>query len=180
MNASEFSYNLLKDVSYGFVWDHTKIVVEMAKQLSKKIDENIDQEALEIGCWLHDIGRAKPDENHNDAGIKLANHLIANLNEPQKKIVIDIIKNHGRKGNPETPEGLIAKSADKMSAFTENAIMWKMLKWSREYETVEEIITHGIENLEKKYNLIIHSQGKEIIQEQYEHYKKFLTSFGKK
>jgi putative nucleotidyltransferase with HDIG domain len=92
-----------------FLIGHTKAVVETALILSE--EKNVDKNALEIACWLHDIGQVIERKDHAQHSLEILEREGFNLNP----IIADCILNHGNKGNPLTDEGKIIKIADKVS-----------------------------------------------------------------
>lgn len=95
---------------------HTLRCVELVKKYGKKaIDdgESLNLEALEIGAYLHDIGRIFDDDTHPQKSAQFIEKEFSDY--PYKEILIDCALNHGRNGNPQTKEGAIMQFVDKPS-----------------------------------------------------------------
>jgi uncharacterized protein len=102
--------------------DHIMRVYNLAQLIAK--DKNIDQEVLKASVLLHDIARAREDNDptgntcHAVQGSIMAESILEELNFPEKKIkhIQDCIISHRSKteNKPQTIEAKILFDADKL------------------------------------------------------------------
>lgn len=112
--------NMGNDGSHDF--SHVERVYNLAMKISK--GEKIDLDIVKAATLLHDIARGKEDigeiECHAEAGAKLAEEILSEMNFPKDKIhaVLHCIKVHRYSKNlkAETKEAEILQDADRLDA----------------------------------------------------------------
>jgi len=110
-------------VSGSHAWDHTQRVYNLCMHIGHV--EGADIEILEIGAYLHDVGRPYQDESrgaicHAEKGAEMASALLQKypISEKQKINIIHCIRSHRFRGNcrPDTLEAKTLFDADKLDA----------------------------------------------------------------
>lgn len=149
---------------------HVLAVVKYAKLLANKL--NADEELVELGALLHDIGRIKFGErNHEITGASEAEKILKGLNYPQK--VIDEIKHcvqshRGSKNNP--PKTITAKIVTNADAMAHFNLFPALIPFAldREYGNHEKVLGWIREKLERDWNKkLTIPEGREMIKEKY-------------
>ncbi|VVB80717.1 HD domain protein [uncultured archaeon] len=156
-NAKEFALGNFKQMSAEYQeWNllHSESIIEILRILVKNKETNLTK--LFSLAWVHDIGKAKSEENHAviSLGI-LKNHF--NLD----KIDEDCILNHGSSMDPQTEEGKIFRYADGLSLFTDKVILFKIHAEKLEGKNLQEIFG-GVKKAYEKYK-VKYSKNEEII-----------------
>ncbi len=139
--------------------DHVMRVLNLTKNLAK--GKNIDLEVLQAATLLHDIARAKEDQDHTGAtdhavlGAEMAEKILKKLNFSKKKIkhIQDCIISHRSrtKHKPKTLEAKILFDADKIDAVGAIGIMrvffWVAKNKAKIYShpNIEEYIKNNLE-----------------------------------
>jgi putative nucleotidyltransferase with HDIG domain len=96
------------DLSWSLL--HLQNVANCCKLLAEGKD--VDNDALTVSAWLHDLGRTQVDEGHAQVSVEIAEKEFGKLDP----IVKDCIAHHGSKNEtPTTEEGKIIQIADKLS-----------------------------------------------------------------
>lgn len=173
-HAKQFARQKLNDS----LWRHSCNVLEISLILAKKESVSIDEDALAVGCYLHDIGIPSDQKNHPIKGKEIAKDFFGKNPMPEQftKTVYDIILHHGSGEKPMTTEGLLACSADKISLFDGYNMMRLLFTLSKELETQEAVAQKLLAKIEKKYHAIPLQSGKELARNDYEHYKRLFSS----
>lgn len=134
-----------------------KMITEESIDLANKIKEgtNLNELALLLGIYLHDIGRVITDEEeHTIEGKKIA-EIFLNENgvkDPKiLEIVFDCILNHGSKAHPTSEEGKIVQFIDKAVLINPKIIKiyFELLLEKNDKNTAKET---ALTKLEKWYN----------------------------
>lgn len=74
-------------------------------------NKQLDEKALKIASWLHDIGRIEDSQDHPEKSLELAKRQFKKINET----IEDCIVNHLAKDKPKTKEGKLFQFADKIA-----------------------------------------------------------------
>jgi len=157
---------------------HINAVVKNAMLLASKLKADI--EVVEMGAYLHDIGRTEvrdrdflyyANNDHHIVGEKVAGEFLKNLGYDTdfiEKVCHCVLTHRGRKGpNPETIEAEIIANADAMAHFDTFLDIFNIfLKTNKTFEkAVEEIEAKMNRNWNKKLTL---PEAKKISKEKYE------------
>ncbi len=88
----------LEHPAWGF--SHFARVYELSLELTKKLQIDIDEDALYAAAYLHDIGALEPyrkeGEEHTEISIEFCDEILKSVDFPSEKIplVKEIIKSH--------------------------------------------------------------------------------------
>ena len=94
---------------------HCSAVIEACLGMIKNTD--LEPEIFIIAGWIHDLGKLTDKENHHIESLKFLEEFLKENSGCRKweKELIDCVKNHRTRGNPETTYGLVFKTADKVA-----------------------------------------------------------------
>ncbi|MBM3247682.1 HD domain-containing protein [Candidatus Pacearchaeota archaeon] len=94
---------------------------------STEIDPEHNPEIYLLCGWLHDITKAKKDENHQRRGAEYAEKLLKDkVDSNELEIIVDCIKNHGSSGKPRTYQARVFQTADKLALFYPEQIRYAL------------------------------------------------------
>lgn len=109
---------------------HVQFVRDIAMQLQQKYGG--DALVIEVAAILHDVGRGREldGEHHSLAGMREAKVFLDGyaLDEQQKLLILQCIKNHGAEEPPQTLEEKIIISADSASKIVYHTCFMLMCK----------------------------------------------------
>jgi len=164
-----------------FDWKyHIVPVVKYAKLLAKKL--NADEELVELGALLHDIGRIKfGGKNHEIRGIPEAENILKKVGASQKVIdeVKHCIESYRGNWNYKKPRTIIAKivaNADAMAHFNVIPVLIQ-LGLKKESNDIEKAFQWVYEKVERDWNnKLTIPEAKEIMKEKYKAIKLLFDS----
>lgn len=170
---------IVKQESDEWNWNyHIVIVVDYAKLLAKKLDA--DEELVELGALLHDIGRVKfGGKDHDVTGIPEAERILKKLNYPED--VIEEVKHcvESHRGSkdimPKTVTAKIIANADAMSHFDIIPALFEIiLKKKGDFEEAFQFLYDKIgRDWNKKLTI---PEAKEMVKDKYNAFKLLFDS----
>lgn len=152
------------------LWEnHVQLVRKFALELAKV--EKADEEIVEIAAMLHDVGKDKGRERHNERSYGLSKGFLEKIDIPEKKkhLILKCILKHSSKFSDEDNEieVKIIQSADGLGILFDEE--WQ--KYSRATIHKEELLNLYEKSL-KKINL---ASARKIAEPQIERLKKLLN-----
>jgi len=163
-------------------WDwkyHIMPVVKYSNRLAREL--SVDEEIVELGALLHDIGRIRyGGENHEKTGVLEAEKILRELNYPQKTIdeIKHIVESHrGSKDiSPKTLSAKIVANADAMAHFDVIPLLVRGgLKLNN--NNLEKAFSWVYKKLERDWNKkLTIPEAKEITKKKYEAFKLLFDS----
>lgn len=153
---------------------HIQFVVKVGMELVKKYDG--DAKIIELSCLLHDIGRDHEvgDEDHGDAGARIAAKLLETTTIPQKEVavILDCIRFHNKRLPSYTLEQQIVITADSASKVLYHEAFMLLCKKT----SYEEKLRWGNKYLEKGYHNTVLPEYKQAIERKYKEIKKIYDA----
>lgn len=155
---------------------HIKLVVKYARKLARAT--GADLELVELGAWLHDIGRPIDRENHEIVGAAEAEKILSELEYPEKraKKVARIIQVHrsSKGAKPETIEEEIVANADALAHF-DAALVLLWLGFEKGH-SFEESIKWVSEKIKRDWDKVTLPEAKAMGRRSYESTRMVLDS----
>lgn len=137
-----------KDKEDPELWEgHVQLVRKYAIKLAEI--ENVDRDVVEIAAILHDIGKDKGREKHNERSYKLSKEFLKEIELPQDKkdlILKSVLKHSSRfLGEDNEIEVKVVQCADKLGVLFHDE--WQ--EYSRKHFPKEELIEKYKKTLNK-------------------------------
>ncbi|MCD6464713.1 HD domain-containing protein [Candidatus Woesearchaeota archaeon] len=158
---------------------HILPVVKNARLLAQKL--NADQELVELGALLHDIGRIKfGPENHEITGIPEAEKILKSLGYSEEVIkeVKHCVESHRGTSDikPKTIVAKIVANADAMAHF-DTMLALLQIALIRENNNLERAVNWVYNKIERDWNKkLTLPEAKQVMKEKYEAIKLLLDS----
>lgn len=99
---------------------HHYRVVQLAKQIVKAEQLQLDENLLEVACWWHDVHVPEAEQKDGERIVAATARFLQNLlPEELQKVGYDAVANHEFGSTPETLEGKVLQDADKLELLSE-------------------------------------------------------------
>lgn len=171
IKAAKLASDSFGNDKHAMLWYHTKTVLKISLAIFSKYfsNDNLNRDAMIIGCYLHDIGMPKSKKNHPEMAKDMAEEFFKENKIKDKKlkeIVFDIILNHDTEGRPTTKEGLIVCSANNISLLDEATVL-QMLYQSHKDKSLLEASNELRNEIELKYLSVPLMEAKKFANQRY-------------
>ena len=154
------------DIYYKY---HVSIVVEYAKHLAKI--ENVDEETVELGALLHDIGKVKHGgKDHDITGVYEAEQILKQFNYSADiiEIVKGCVRNHraSKKYSGNSKIEMIIRDADAISHF--DTIPYLLEVGLKKHNKTEKAVEWLYNKLKGDWNNKMHfAESKTLVSDKY-------------
>jgi putative nucleotidyltransferase with HDIG domain len=144
---------------------HVRFVLKVGLELAEQY--RADKDIITLSCLLHDIGRDHEtgDEDHGDAGARIAAGILKQTNIPQEEVatILSCIKFHTKDLSNYTLEQKIVITADCATKVLYHEAFMLLCK----KQTYEEKLAWGKKYLEKGYSKTLFPDYKRYITPKY-------------
>ncbi len=137
---AEENFEKMDELNYQWNILHIKYMIKALEELTEGKD--MDSDRLKALAWVHDIGKIKSEEDHASLSVDILSSEF-DLDDIDR----DCIINHGGSGNPATEEGRIFQTADGISLFYPEIMLFRFYAEAKEGSGFEKVL----ESVKKQY-----------------------------